>query len=238
VILGLSLPCTLAPGKPHVCIIAGVAAIGLGKACFGGLGQNIFNPAMAGRSFVMLAFPAALGAGAYVLAEAEPIITMATPLSGGGGAASLLHLAVGKHNGSLGETSGLACVVGGLYLCVRGAAAWEIPASMLITASACAALAHLAGWSDLNAARQLLSGALLFGAFFIATDPVTSPLTFAGKVVFGAAIGLLVMLIRVFGGYPEGVMFAVLVLNAATPLINRLMIPKPVGAQPKPKPAA
>jgi electron transport complex protein RnfD len=226
---------------------------------YGGLGYNIFNPAMVGRAFVMFSFAAELGASAYVsdLARLPPaldsdveIVSQATPLtiakqvaanlaSGKPIAADLQErldqatglwrLFIGWVNGSLGETSALAVVLGGLYLCIRRVASWEIPVGVLLAATCCAAAAHWAGLSALTASHQLLSGALLFGAFFIATDPVTSPLTRLGKFIFGLGVGTLILLVRVFSGYPEGLMFAILVMNAAVPLINRWTIPRPVG---------
>ena len=238
IILALSLPWS-APW--YAGVIASVVAIGVGKVLFGGLGQNIFNPAMVGRAFALIAFPAALGASAYVRAgEAIDALTRATPLTAAkqaGISADLMDLLVGTTNGSLGETSAIACILGGLYLCVRRTASWEIPAGVLLAVAALAGLGDLTGTeSSWTTAHQLLGGALLFGAFFIATDPVSSPLTPRGKWLFGLGVGALVMLLRVFSGYPEGVMFAVLLMNAMVPLINRWTIPRPVGGPvPAPK---
>jgi electron transport complex protein RnfD len=247
VILGLSYPAT-APW--YVAIIGSFVAVGLGKVVFGGLGYNLFNPAMVGRAFVMLSFAKEMGASAYREAGASlAIITQATPLTvakkyGADLAAGkvdtsqlpdalqwdgLLPLLVGNVNGSLGETSSLALLLGGIYLCVRRSASWEIPVSCIGAAAVCALLANLCGVSQFSMLHQLLSGALLFGAFFIATDPVSSPLSPKGKIIFGAGVGMLIVLIRVFSGYPEGVMFAVLLMNAAVPLINRWTIPRPLG---------
>ena len=134
--------------------------------------------------------------------------------------------------GPLGETSGLACLLGGIYLCVRRTASWEIPAGVIASVIVLGGIANLINFdSQWTVLHHLLGGALLFGAFFIATDPVTSPLTPKGKFIFGIGVGTLVMLLRVFSGYPEGVMFAVLLMNAVTPLINRWTIPRPLGSQ-------
>jgi len=229
-ILGLSLPWS-APW--YTGVVAAVVAIGLGKVLFGGLGQNIFNPAMAGRAFVLVCFPVALGATAYQLdGAALDVITRATPLTAAkqlGAGAPLWPLLVGTVNGSLGETSALACLLGGLYLCARRTASWEIPASIILTVVILGLAADLVDPGAWTFAHHLLGGALLFGAFFIATDPVSSPLVAKGKWLFGIGIGIFVMLIRLFSGYPEGVMFAVLLLNAMVPLINRWTIPRPVG---------
>ena len=230
-ILGLSLPAT-APW--YVGCIGAVVAMGIGKMVFGGLGMNIFNPAMVGRAFVMIAFAGDLAASGYV----EPgtgvdIISQATPLTAfkqSGTSISLTMLFLGQTNGSLGETSAIACLLGGIYLCLRQTASWEIPVSMLVGAMIIAGAANLFDLADpWTALHHLLGGALLFGAFFIATDPVSSPLTPKGKWIFGLGTGALVMLLRLYSGYPEGVMFAVLLMNAITPLINRWTIPRPFG---------
>ena len=230
-ILAFSLPGT-APW--YVGVVGSAAAIGLGKFIFGGLGQNIFNPAMLGRAFVMLTFTTALAAPGYRDEKADlKVITQATPMTTyqqDNQVTSLSDLFWGTTNGSLGETSAIACLIGGLYLCVRRTASWQIPAAAIITAGVIGQAVHLANpLSQWTVLHDLLGGALLLGAFFIATDPVTSPLTPRGKVIFGIGIGALVMMIRKLGSYPEGVMFSVLIMNAFTPLINRWTIPRPVG---------
>lgn len=235
-ILGLSLPAT-APW--YVAVIAAFAAIGLGKVVFGGIGYNIFNPAMVGRAFVMIAFPAMLGASAYVVsagnASVPQAITQATPLTifkQESVVTPLLSLLIGDTNGSLGETSALACLLGGVYLTARRSASWEIPVAAIASLALLTGLGDLLGsspgWTVLH---SLTSGAFLFGAFFIATDPVTTPLTHMGKFIYGAGFGALVLLIRSMSGYPEGVMFAVLLMNALSPLINRWTIPTPFGGR-------
>jgi len=185
-ILGLSLPAT-APW--YVGCIGCTVAIGIGKMVFGGLGMNIFNPAMVGRAFVMIAFAGSLAASGYILpGGGVDILSQATPVTAF-------------------KQSGMATPLAALFWVVN--------------------LFNLAGaWTVLH---QLVSGSLLFGAFFIATDPVTSPLTSRGKWIYGIGIGAVIMLLRQFSGYPEGVMFAVLLLNAVTPLINRWNIPRPFG---------
>lgn len=238
-VLALSMPAT-APW--YVTVIAGFAAIGIGKAVFGGLGMNIFNPAMVGRAFVMIAFAGAMAASGYVdLSSQVDIITQATPLTAfkqNAQSINLYALLIGNANGSLGETSAIACVIGGLYLCVRKVINWEVPTGVivavtviaavnaLVSSNSAVALFSVTSWSILH---QLLGGAVLFGAFFIATDPVTSPFTTKGKWIFGLGVGFFIMVLRLFSGYPEGVMFAVLIMNALTPLINRWTIPKPFG---------
>ena len=230
-ILAFSLP---ANAPWYVGAVGSFVAIGLGKVIFGGVGQNIFNPAMLGRAFAMIAFPAAVGAAAYVV-PGSPLdgLTHATPLTALkmlGQGTGLLALFLGNTNGSIGETGALACLLGGAYLCLRRTASWEIPAGVILASAVIGWLVQwfgpVAGWSVLH---ELSSGALLFGAFYIATDPVSSPLTPRGKFVFGLGIGALVMLIRKLSGYPEGVMFSVLIMNGLVPLINRATIPTPVG---------
>ncbi len=233
IILALSLP---GPAPWYVGVIAAFVAIGIGKAIFGGVGMNIFNPAMVGRAFVMIAFASALAASGYQDAGSTvDAVTQATPLDTfkqTGAVAPLSALFFGLTNGSLGETSALACLIGGIYLCVRRSASWEIPAGVLGAAVVLGGIANLldmdSGWTVLH---HILGGSMLFGAFFIATDPVSSPLTPRGKFIFGCGVGAFIMLLRIFSGYPEGVMFAVLLMNCMTPLINRWTIPRPLGAQ-------
>ena len=239
-ILGLSLPWS---APLYVPIIASFMAIALGKMVFGGLGMNLFNPAMVGRAFVMLSFAGALGASAYVYPDASnTILTQATPLTlakESAGAASMpgfWPLFLGTTNGSIGETSALAILIGGAYLLVRRTAAWQIPAGVLASCIGMGLLFEFAGISNLNVIQHLASGSLLFGAFFIATDPVSSPLAPKGRLIFGLGVGALIMILRVFSSYPEGVMFAVLLMNAVVPLINRWTIPTPIGGPVPAKP--
>jgi electron transport complex protein RnfD len=231
IILTLSMP----PTAPwYATAIAAVVAIGLGKILFGGLGMNIFNPAMVGRAFVMISFAGVMGAGAYeATGTLVDAISQATPMNAfkqAGILAPVPQLFWGLTNGSLGETSAVACLIGGIYLCVRRTASWEIPVAMIATVIVIASIPDLAGYHGGRLImHHVLGGALLFGAFFIATDPVGSPLTPKGKTIFGIGAGALVMLLRLYSGYPEGVMFAVLLMNAVTPLINRWTIPRTLG---------
>ncbi|WP_372678094.1 RnfABCDGE type electron transport complex subunit D [Desulfosarcina sp.] len=231
VILAMSLPGT-APW--YVGTIAAFVAIGIGKIIFGGVGLNLFNPAMVGRAFVMISFAGALAASGFEdVRSAVDAISQATPMNAykmNGVVAPLSELFWGTTNGSLGETSALACLIGGLYLIVRRTASWEIPAGLLAAVLVLGGVVDLAGPADgWTVLHHILGGSVLFGAFFIATDPVTSPLTPKGKFIFGLGTGMLIMLLRLFSGYPEGVMFAVLLMNALTPLINRWTIPTPFG---------
>ncbi|MDL2269566.1 RnfABCDGE type electron transport complex subunit D [Desulfosarcina sp. OttesenSCG-928-A07] len=230
VILAMSLPGT-APW--YVGFIAAFVAIGIGKIIFGGLGMNIFNPAMVGRAFVMIAFAGVMAASGYEIAGSTvDVVSQATPMNAykmNGVVTPLINLFWGNTNGSLGETSALACLLGGLYLVIRRTASWEIPAGVILAVLVIGALdSSGTGWTALH---HLFGGAVLFGAFFIATDPVTSPLTPKGKFIFGLGTGVLIMVLRLFSGYPEGLMFAVLFMNALTPLINRWTIPTPFGGK-------
>ena len=233
IILALSLP---GPAPWYVGVIASFVAIGIGKTIFGGVGMNLFNPAMVGRAFVMIAFASVLAAAGYQDAgSVVDAVTQATPMDTfkqTGVATPLSALFFGLTNGSLGETSALACLIGGLFLCIRRTASWEMPVGVILSVTVFGGIANLinpdAAWTVLH---HLLGGSLLFGAFFIATDPVSSPLTPKGKFIFGLGVGALIMLLRLFSGYPEGVMFAVLLMNGLTPLINRWTIPQPLGAQ-------
>ena len=237
VILALSLP---AVASWHVGVVGSFAAIAIGKIVFGGLGQNIFNPAMVGRAFVMIAFPVAMAAGGYrIIGDGAWVdtVTAATPMIDAfkaGKGFDLGALFIGKTNGSLGETSALACLIGGIFLCLRRTVSWQIPLGMIAAVGAIGIVANVANpSSEWTALHHLAGGAVMFGAFFIATDPVTSPLTSSGKLIFGLGVGALVMIMRLFSAWPEGVMFSVLLMNAVVPLINRWTIPKPLGGAPK-----
>ena len=234
-VTGIILAFSLPPAAPwYATVIGALAAIGLGKVLFGGVGMNIFNPAMVGRAFVIMAFTQQLGASAYEnLSGVADAVSGATPLTAlkyDGIHTALTNMILGNTAGSLGETSVIACVLGGIYLIYRKAASWEIPVSILITMFLISAIVDTAGsHSGVFLYHHLFGGATMFGAFFIATDPVTSPLTFKGKVYFGIGIGFLTLIMRMYSGYPECFMFAVLLMNAVTPLINRFSIPSPVG---------
>ncbi len=247
-VLGLSLPWS---SPWYVTVLGSVAAIGLGKAAFGGLGFNIFNPAMVGRAFAMLSFAREMGASAYVVLDSHlTVVTQATPLSlakqfaadlAAGrvtageaklqmeAAENIWALLVGQVNGSLGETSAVAILLGGGYLLARGVISWEIPLGVMAVPVVLVELGHWCELTMLGSLQHLITGSILFGAFFIATDPVTSPVTRTGKLLFGMGVGFFVVVIRLFSSYPEGVMFAVLLMNAAVPLLNRWTVPRPFG---------
>lgn len=251
-LLGLNLP---ASAPWWMICIGTLIAIGIGKLAYGGLGQNPFNPALVGRVALLIGFPALMTdwsvTGGY-LGElykklAPETMTAATPLgfvkSYSGTALNtdavaylnsfsfdLRSLFLGSSPGSIGEVSELALLIGGLYLIYKGIANWEIPASYIGSVAIIATAAYLVKPAAfLLPHYHIVSGGLFLGAFFMATDLVTSPMTFRGRVLFGAGCGVITMLIRMFGGYPEGVSFAILIMNALSPLIDRTIKPVRFG---------
>jgi len=240
----LLFPLILPPDLPLWMVALGIFVATLfGKEVFGGTGYNIFNPALVGRVFLYICFPAAMsgdwirpmsGMGGLASFKGESlggsadVVTMATPLaafSSDGVPPSLAELFIGNVSGSLGETSALMILLGAALLIVTRIADWRIPLSFIASASVFSLLLHISSpGSFAPVAYQLLSGGLLFGAFFMATDPVTSPFSKPGRWVFGAMCGFLTILIREFSGYPEGVMFAILFMNMFTPLIDHLVL--------------
>ena len=261
-ILAFSLPASI---NPYMAFIGGAVAIALAKAVFGGLGHNLFNPAMVGRAFLMICFPAAMVAftptapmKADLTAQGVDAVTCATPLYQAAKYAEFVNKAatdeenaekyrrqaneiraamptqwqlfLGNVGGCVGETSALAALIGGLFLVIRRVADWRQPVTVLASVAAFALIVWLIdSESYQNPLYYLNSGALMFGAFFIATDYVGAPVTPRGRLIFGVGVGALVMLIRLFGAYPEGFMFAILIMNALTPLIERWTVPEPCG---------
>lgn len=253
VLTGLILALTLPPGIAlWMAFLGGAVAIGLGKLAFGGLGQNLFNPALVGRAFLQAAFPTAMttwsaqSIGSWLSPRASnfalplmhaPVdaVTTATPL----GLMKFEHLptpltrlVLGNTAGSLGETCAALIVICGVVMAWRRLFDWRIPVSMVgAVALLSAVLWYLAPTQYPSPWFMVCSGGLLFGAVYMATDPVTSPVTPLGAWLFGAGAGVLVVLIRLWGGLPEGVMYAILLMNAATPLIERVTQPKPFGRE-------
>lgn len=232
-LLALSLPPAC---SPLVGGFGAFCAIALAKQVYGGLGHNLFNPAMAARVLLLISFPVAMtdwslpnpAVSQWLGSDA---ITGATPLGLNPPSYPLWTLWLGTHGGSLGETSSLLLLLGGLVLIGRRLIAWDTPLAVILGAALPAAIGHLLAPADfVGPLPTLFSGGLLLCAFFIATDPVTSPVTRSGRLLFGAGIGLLTWLIRQFGNTPEGVAFAVVVFNAITPLIDLWLKPQPFGS--------
>ena len=256
VVTGIILALSLPPGLPvWAAVIGGAFSIAIGKMVFGGLGSNIFNPAMAGRTFLTACFgmlmttwmvPATIDSSMPKIAPENMMHakTQATPLGWSkiaikdkNGAKlfneeQFISTVVGEVGGCLGETSAIALLIGGLYLLIRRTINFHIPAAVLLSAFVFAGIVYLID-SDayMEPLFHLTSGGMLLCVFFIATDPVTAPLTRRGMWIFGAGVGTLTMLIRIVGAYPEGVMFSVLLMNAVTPLIDRLCKRVPAGGK-------
>lgn len=209
-------------------------SIALGKEIFGGIGYNIFNPALVGRAFLQAAFPVPMTTWTKTNFNVDAV-TSATPLGGykfDGVAADLSQMFIGNTSGSLGETSALAILLGGIFLIAVGIVNWRIPVSMILALLVFGGILWLAATETyINPIYHLIGGGFLFGAFFMATDWVSSPITAKGMWIFGIGISLIIILIRVFGGIPEGVMYAILFMNAWVPLINRYTQPTIFGAK-------
>jgi len=256
VVTGIILALSVPPSLPiWAAVIGSCFAIAVGKMVFGGLGANIFNPAMVGRAFLTACFgmlmttwmvPATIDSAMPKISADNKVHarTQATPLAWSKEAIKtkkgaevvneqLWATFTGEVGGCLGETSALALLIGGIYLLIRRTINFHIPLAVLVSASVFAAIAYLIN-SDayIRPLCHLCSGGLLIGAFFIATDPVTAPLTTKGMWIFGVGVGTMTMLIRIVGEYPEGVMYAVLLMNAVTPLIDRFCRLIPAGGKP------
>ncbi len=271
VVTGIILALSLPPGLPvWGAVIGSIFAIAIGKMVFGGLGANIFNPAMAGRTFLTASFgvlmttwtvPATINSEKPQIDPDNRIKTVtedglvnvrtqATPLALSKQAIKnkdkpdgfhaedynrvlLRYAFTGEVGGCLGETSAIALLIGGVYLLIRRTIGFHIPAAVLLSAFVFSGIAYLIN-SDAYVPPwfHLVGGGMLLCAFFIATDPVTAPLTRRGMWIFGAGVGAITMLIRIVGEYPEGVMFSVLLMNAVTPLIDRLCKRIPAGGKP------
>jgi len=263
IVTGMILAFSIPPAFPLWAAVIGSAfAIAIGKMAFGGLGSNIFNPAMAGRAFLTASFallmttwtvPATLYKNMPIIGSDELISecdchvsdldarTQATPLAQSKNAIKSKSGAkeldeqmkaafFGEVGGCLGETSALALLIGGAYLLIRKTITIHIPLAVLLSAFVFASIAWLKNPDAyMSPMMHVLSGGLLIGAFFIATDPVTAPLTTKGMWIFGIGVGAITLLIRIVGEYPEGVMYSVLLMNSLTPLIDRFCKLKPAG---------
>lgn len=239
ILLGFNMPSNL---PVWIVVIGALVAIGVGKMTFGGLGQNPFNPALVGRVFLLISFPAQMttwpvsGSVEYLDATtgATPLSIMKSAIQSGDVSIlkelpSSLDMLVGMHGGALGEVSALLLLIGCLFMLVRRIITWHIPVSILATVAVLSGILHCANPVYASPAVVLCSGGLILGACFMATDYVTSPMTPKGQLIYGVAIGALTVVIRNWGSYPEGMSFAILIMNAFTPLINTYCKPRRFG---------
>jgi len=240
-VTGLLLAFNLPSNLPlWIILIGALVAIGVGKMSFGGLGNNPFNPALVGRVFLLISFPVQMTSWPVV----EPLsmqytdaATGATVLSmikmGGQTLPSIMDMFLGKMSGSIGEVSAVALLIGLVYMLWKKIITWHIPVSILLTVAVFAGILHWANPETYaNPVVHLLSGGLMLGAIFMATDYVTSPMNPKGMLIYGVGIGALTVVIRSWGAYPEGVSFAILIMNGFTPLINYYVKPKRFGEKP------
>ena len=238
VVTGLLLAFNLPTGIPWwIVVIGALVAIGIGKMTFGGLGCNPFNPALTGRIFLLIAYPVQMTdwttgvpdalTGSTILADVKAGLTSVSEVD-------FVAMLGGHMNGSMGEIGSFALILGGIYLLCRRVISWHIPVAVLGTM---ALFAFFLAIGDGGAALwqlplfHLLAGGALLGAIYMATDYSTSPMTHCGMLIYGVGIGLLTMIIRVWGAYPEGMSFAIFIMNAATPLINKYCRPKRFGTK-------
>ncbi|MBQ2554545.1 MAG: RnfABCDGE type electron transport complex subunit D [Prevotella sp.] len=244
-LLGFNLPSNI---PIWIVMLGAVMAIGVAKMAFGGLGCNLFNPALVGRCFLLVSFPAQMTSWPQVgqLAAFTDVQTGATPLSvmkeaiKTGDASMLDQLpdaltmlmgnpANGFGAGTIGEVCALALLIGLVYMLMKRIITWHIPVSIILTVAVMATALHLSSDVYAHPIAVLLSGGLMLGAIFMATDYVTSPMTPRGQIIYGIGIGVLTVVIRNWGSYPEGMSFAILIMNAMTPLINNYVKPKRFG---------
>lgn len=229
-----------------IIIIGALVAIGIGKMSFGGLGTNIFNPALVGRVFLLISFPVQMTSFPTPKMSDVDAVTSATPLGllkeglmNGKPLSELMgqlptasDLLLGNMSGSLGEISALMLIIGGLYMLVRKVITWHTPISVLGSMFIMAGIFWLISPETyIEPTYHLLTGGAMLGAIFMATDMVSSPMTGKGQIIYGIGIGVITMSIRLFGAYPEGISFAILIMNAFTPLINNTVKPKRFGGK-------
>ena len=248
VVTGVLLAFNLPANIPWwIIVIGAVVAIGVGKMTFGGLGRNPFNPALVGRVFLLIAYPVQMTSfpqptmNGYVdaLSGATPLAAVKAAAEKADGAISLanidlLNMFSGAMPGSLGEIAAMALLVGGIYLLWRRVITWHIPVSILFTMALFAFVVALVQGGDAALlyelpAFHLVAGGAMLGAIFMATDYVTSPMTGKGMIIYGIGIGAITMIIRLWGAYPEGMSFAILLMNSVTPLIDKYVKPKRFG---------
>ncbi len=240
VVTGLLLAMNLPAAAPvWVAVVGSAFAIIFAKQLFGGLGQNFINPALAGRAFLLASYPTEMTSWTSAGNFGVDAIAVATPLStlkiGAMPNATLTDVLIGRVGGCLGETCAIALIIGGIYLLAKHIISWKIPVIYIATVFV---LTALIGRDGLRVPfYEIFAGGLMLGAFFMATDYASSPVTAKGQVIFALGCGLLTTLIRIFGGYPEGVSYSILIMNLTVPLIERFTEPTIFGALPKVKEA-
>lgn len=234
ILLGLNLPVTI---PLWMAALGSIFAVVIVKQMFGGIGKNFMNPALAGRCFMLIAWTGAMtaftnpfaGYGADAVSSATPLAVMA---GAEGAAPSLWSAFIGTTAGTIGETSAIALIIGFIYLLVRRVITVKIPAAYILTFGLLTFLFGKNTTEDpqiIYTLLQILTGGLLLGAFFMATDYTTTPVTRGGQLIFGIGCGVLTFVIRQFGGYPEGVSFSIILMNVASPLIERATTPRTFG---------
>jgi len=252
VVTGLLLAFNVPSNLPvHIIVIGAIVSIGVAKMTFGGLGSNPFNPALVGRVFLLISFPVQMTSWPVpsgfqtgyldAVTGATPLGIMSEGIRNGETVAALMEkvpshmqLFYGYMGGSLGEIAALALIIGGIYMIWRKIITWHIPVSVLLTVAVFTGILWLADPSKFaDPAFHLLTGGIMIGAIFMATDYVTSPMTHKGMIIYGIGIGVITVLIRTWGAYPEGVSFAILIMNAFVPLLNMYIKPARFGKEVK-----
>lgn len=240
VLLAFNLPSSL---PLWIVVIGALVAIGIGKMSFGGLGNNIFNPALVGRVFLLISFPVQMTtwpvpngfATADAVTGATPLALVKEAVKNGQAVGDTLssvgittgNLILGNIGGSLGEVAAIGLLLGFAYMLIRKIISWHIPVAIFATVIVFSGILNLADPAQFaGPVFHLFTGGLMLGAIFMATDYVTSPMTHKGMLIYGVGIGLLTVIIRIFGAYPEGMSFAILIMNGFTPLINRYCKPR------------
>jgi len=252
VVTGLLLAFNVPSNLPvHLIVIGALIAIGVAKMTFGGLGNNPFNPALVGRVFLLISFPVQMTSWpvptgfktgyADAVTGATPLGLLSEGVKNGEAVSAIMdkipshmQLFYGRMGGSMGEVAALALIIGGIYLVWKKIITWHIPVSVLLTVALFTGILWLADPTKFaDPLFHLLTGGLMLGAIYMATDYVTSPMTSKGMIIYGIGIGVITVLIRTWGAYPEGVSFAILIMNAVVPLLNMYIKPRRFGKEVK-----
>lgn len=241
---GLLLAMSVSPSlPPYMMVIGSFIAIAIAKHSMGGLGFNIFNPAHIGRAALMVSWPVAMTTWTKMTTSVD-VVSSATPLNilkqqgyaklietFGSNTAMYKAMLIGTRNGSTGETSTILLILGGIYLLYKGYINWQVPVLMIGTVGILTWIFGPTGFFTGDPLFNIMAGGLILGAFFMATDMVTIPITTKGQIIFAVGAGMITSLIRLKGGYPEGVCYSILLMNSVTPLIDRLVKPKKFGSR-------